>query len=175
MCNNKVGLLWDDFAAHSAADVKEFCQSLSFLGVDILPGGLTPVGQPLDKVINKGFKGYFRDLYDQYILSAEVTDKGNPKPPSRQLLSIWVVQAWEMIPAELVRKSWTACGYPSENELTFDDQGQIVVWNDSLVGDMIKKICGQDARDHFEDIENGDEDIFDLIADDDDSEDEEDN
>jgi hypothetical protein len=36
-----------------------------------------------------------------------------------------------------------------------------------MVGDM--------ACDHFEDIENGDEDIFDLIADEDDSEDEEDN
>jgi hypothetical protein len=37
--------------------VKDFCQSLDFLGVDIIPGGLTPEAQPLDKVINKVFKG----------------------------------------------------------------------------------------------------------------------
>ena len=81
-CDNKIGVLWDDFKSHSTAEVKDFCQSLPFLSVDILPGGLTPCGQPLDKVINKVFKGYFRDLYDTYILSAPLTEKGNPVAPS---------------------------------------------------------------------------------------------
>ncbi len=72
----------DDFKSHSTAEVKDFCQSLPFLSVDILPGGLTPCGQPLDKVINNVFKGCFRDLYDAYILSAPLTEKGNPVAPS---------------------------------------------------------------------------------------------
>jgi len=38
-CDNKAGLLWDDFKSHSCKEVKDFCQSLDFLGVDIIPGG----------------------------------------------------------------------------------------------------------------------------------------
>jgi len=99
-CDNKAGLLWDDFKSHSCKEVKDFCQSLDFLGVDIIPGGLTPEAQPLDKVINKVFKVYFRDFYDEYVLNAPITEKGNPKPPSRQLLATWVVKAWEKIPEQ---------------------------------------------------------------------------
>ena len=52
-CNHQVGLLWDDFKSHSCPPVKEYCQAKEYLNVLILGGGLTPVGQPLDKVINK--------------------------------------------------------------------------------------------------------------------------
>jgi hypothetical protein len=107
--------------------VKDFCQSLDFLGVDIIPGGLTPEAQPLDKVINKVFKVYFRDFYDEYVLNAPITEKGNPKPPSRQLLATWVVKAWEKIPEQLVRKAWTACGYQTEEQLCSKTPGQMVV------------------------------------------------
>ena len=54
-------VLWDDFKAHSCPEVKIFFLSQDNLDIEILPGGLTPVVQPLDKVINKVFKGFFRD------------------------------------------------------------------------------------------------------------------
>ena len=90
----KIGLLWDEFRGHSAAIVKEFCKSMSFFSPEIIPGGLTPVAQPLNKVINKVFKAYLRDLYDLYILTAPIMSIGSPKAPSRQLLATWVVEAW---------------------------------------------------------------------------------
>ena len=58
----QIGLIWDECLGHSAAIVKEYCLSLSSFYPEIIPGGLTPVAQPLDKVINKVFKGHFRDL-----------------------------------------------------------------------------------------------------------------
>ena len=79
----QIGLLWDKFLGHSSKVVKEFCTSFPFLTPDIIPGGLTPIAQPLDKLINKIFKAYFRDLYNQYILTAPVGKSGNPAPPSR--------------------------------------------------------------------------------------------
>ena len=49
----KIGLIWDEFRDHSAAIVKEYCLSLSSFHPEIIPGGLTTVAQPLDKVINR--------------------------------------------------------------------------------------------------------------------------
>jgi len=121
----KLGVLWDEFKGHSAAHVKEYCLSLSCLYPEIIPGGLTPVAQPLDKVVNKVFKAHFRDLYDLYILTAPIGNTGNPQPPSRQQLATWVVKAWDLIPEELVRKSWTACGYKQEQDLTCSNEGRV--------------------------------------------------
>ena len=121
----------------------------------IIPGGLTPVAQPLDKVINKVFKGHFRDLYDLYILTAPIGKTGNPKAPSIQLLATWIVKAWDLIPEELVRKSWTACGYKSEKNLSCSNGGTMVVFTDEQVGTMVEEICGEAVRTNFEDVECG--------------------
>ena len=67
-------------------------------------------------------------IYDQYILTTPIGKSGNPTPPSRQLLSTWVVEAWEEIPEELVKKSWTACGYPQGKDVTANNANAIVVW-----------------------------------------------
>lgn len=173
-CDNKAGLLWDDFKSHSCKEVKDFCQSLDFLGVDIIPGGLTPETQPLDKVINKVFKGYFRDFYDEYVLNAPITEKGNPKPPSRQLLATWVVKAWEKIPEQLVRKAWTACGYQTEEQLCSKTLGQMVVWDENAIIKNLAEICGDDAVTHYRSEENDDEmGFFDFLGGENDAEAEE--
>ena len=70
--------------------------------------------QPLDKVVKKLFKGVFCYLYYQYILPVQFIPSDNPKPPTRQLLETSVVKDWDMVPAELVRKSWTVCDYSSD-------------------------------------------------------------
>ena len=100
----QIGVLWDEFRGHTSKVAKDYGTSLPFLKPEIIPGGLTPVAQPLDKVIIKVFKAYFRDIYDNYILTAPIGNTGNPKPPSRKLLATWVVESWEKIPKELVQK-----------------------------------------------------------------------
>ena len=79
----------------------------------ILVDVLTPAGQPLEKFINKVFKVYFSDLYDNYILTDPIGYNGAPKAPTIKLLTTWIVKYLDMISPELVRKLWTACGYPS--------------------------------------------------------------
>ena len=54
----KIGILWDEFRGHFDEIVKKYCLSLTFFRPEIIPGGLTPTAQPLDKVINKVFKGH---------------------------------------------------------------------------------------------------------------------
>ena len=71
---------------------------------EIMAGGITPKAQPLDVLINKVFKGFFCDLFEQWSLNAPLNEKsGNPLPPSRQLLAKWVVLAWAKVDKVLVK------------------------------------------------------------------------
>ena len=128
-------------------------KSFDFLDVLILPGGLTPIGQPLSKVINKGYKGHFCDMYDQYILTAEIHN-GAPRLPSWQLLATWVVKAWDMILPELVRKLCTACGHLLREELAGDNVTNIVVAKNNEFATKVDRLYGPEARAHFDDVEN---------------------
>ena len=58
--------------------------------------------------------------------------------------------AWAMIPEELVRRSWTACGYKSEQDLaSSNNEGTMVVYDDREVGTMGEEICGANVRTNF--------------------------
>ena len=48
-------LVWDSFRAHLTDDVKAALRQRK-IDVAVIPGGLTPVLQPLDKCLNKPFK-----------------------------------------------------------------------------------------------------------------------
>ncbi len=145
----RIGCLCDEFRGHSAKECKDFTtgnhERQKMLHWSIMPGGLTPVAQPLDKVINKVFKGYLRDIYDQWSLTAPVNPKtGAPLPPSRQQMASWVVEAWEKIPNELCAKAWTACGYQTKDQLCGDKETGIVAYTDAQVGKMIQDVIGND-------------------------------
>ena len=85
----------------------------------MMDGGITPKTHPLDVLINKVFKGLFRDLFEGWLLNALTNPKtGHPLAPSRQLLAQWIVKAWAKVPKELVRKSWEVCGYKSTEDMS---------------------------------------------------------
>ena len=79
----QVFLMWGDFKGHLCPKVKSFFLYQDNLDVDISTGGLTPVDQPLEKVINNLFKAVFRDLYDQYMITLQFIPSSNPKLPNR--------------------------------------------------------------------------------------------
>ena len=77
----------------------------------MMDGGITPKSQPLKVLINKFFKGFSSDLFEEWSLNSPTNPKtGHPLAPYCQLLAQWIVKAWAKVPKELVRKSWEVCG-----------------------------------------------------------------
>ena len=68
-----------------------------------MDGGITPKSHPLDVIINKVFKGLFRDLFKEWSLNAPNNpETGHPMAPSCQLLAQWIAKVWAKVPKENV-------------------------------------------------------------------------
>ena len=158
-----VALLVDDFRGHSHEKVKEVTGDLPLLDWHIMPGGITPKAQPLDVLVNKVFKGHFRDIFQSWSLCAPCNEKtGQPLAPSRQLLCQWVVQAWSKVPEELMRKAWVVCGYRSMKDLDREcDNSAVVMYDQEGLKSVVEKAAGADALTIFNDPENEAEEFSD--------------
>ena len=100
-----VGLVLDAFRGHFDKKVKAHNANHPFLKWLMIDCGIPPKSQPLDVLINNFFKGFFRDLFEEWSLNAPT----NPKTchllaPYCQLLAQWIVKAWANFSKELVRK-----------------------------------------------------------------------
>ena len=51
----------------------------------------------------------------------ELTKGGNLKRPSQSMVTAWVREAWEYIPAEMVKKSFMKTGISNSMDETVDD------------------------------------------------------
>jgi len=78
----------------------------------VIPGGLTSILQPLDVPLNKPFKDGVRKRWMQWMADGihEVTATGRQKKPSEELICLWILQAWNEIPAEMITASFLKCG-----------------------------------------------------------------
>ena len=93
------------------------------IDVAVIPGGLTPVVQPLDKCLNKPFKDNVHRKYLAWMTLGpfEFTPAGKKKAPSRNLVLRWIKEAWAEIPQEMVIKSFKTCGISNALDGTEDD------------------------------------------------------
>ena len=83
--------IMDDFKAHSVDPVIEKLQSLQ-ISHKIIPGGFTSTLQPLDVSLNKPFKDYYREEWNNWMDSPYpiYTECGNRQKPSYQELVNWL-------------------------------------------------------------------------------------
>ena len=83
-CECGVGVLCHDFRGKIAKEVKKCtCKTSSDVPHwQIMARGISPVGQSLGKLVNKLFKGYFRDMLEKCSLTARINSTtGRPKAP----------------------------------------------------------------------------------------------
>ena len=97
-------MVWDSFRAHLTESVKEVLQQQN-IDVAVIPIGLIPVLQPLDKCLKKVFKESMRREYQSWMIMGpfEFTPAGKKKVQSRNLVLGWI-KSWREIPEEMVRK-----------------------------------------------------------------------
>ena len=81
-------------------------------------GGLTSHLQPADVSWNKRFKTAYRDLYNEWMSSAEksFTGSGNLKSPDGITCVQWVKKAWSTVSTDVIVKSSKACGITSSTD-----------------------------------------------------------
>ena len=101
--------------------------------VAVIPGGLTPVLQPLDKIcIDKPFKNKVRSQNQAWMVKGPFTytPSGKKRAPSKELVSQWIHKAWQEIPADLVANSFKSCGISNAMDGTEDE----AVWEEEGAG-----------------------------------------
>ena len=78
----------------------------------VVPGGCTKFVQPADVSWNKPFKDQFREFYDDWMESGEktYTKGGNMRAPTFELVCKWIVDSWDAVSNETIKKSFRACG-----------------------------------------------------------------
>ena len=113
----------DAFRGHFDKKVKANNANHPVLKWLMMDGGITPKAQPLDVLIKKVFKEFFRDLFEEWSLNAPTNPKtGHLLDPSSQLHAQWIVKAWYKVPKEPVWKSWEVCGYKSAEDLSKEEE-----------------------------------------------------
>jgi hypothetical protein len=105
-------LLLDECTVHMTDSVREAFTSCNTC-IDFIPGGHTSKLQPMDLGVNKPFKDYLRNAFDDWLI-----DNMHHKP-KRHDASKWIEQAWDSIKISTIKNSFRHAGL----QLLPDDEG----------------------------------------------------
>uniref|UniRef100_A0A1E1X208 Putative pogo transposable element n=1 Tax=Amblyomma aureolatum TaxID=187763 RepID=A0A1E1X208_9ACAR len=132
-------LVMDSFRGHLEKNVR--CR-MSELRTDlaVIPGGLTSVLQPLDVSINKPFKDNVRRLYTEWMAAGnhDLTPAGKIRRPTIDMLCRWIIEAWSVIPREMVVRSFKKTGISNSLDGTEDD----ALWEDADADEVASDMSG---------------------------------
>ncbi|CAM9804658.1 unnamed protein product, partial [Pylaiella littoralis] len=104
-------LVLDDFKCHKDDEFIAFFKRDTNTIVIFIPGGLTPLLQSLDRMLNKQMKWLLRGMYTKHSASAARDPKtGKLTPPGRGAVSTWCKDAWATITPEMVKTCFKICG-----------------------------------------------------------------
>jgi hypothetical protein len=110
-------IIWDSCSAHIAKRVKEHCRNRA-IALVVIPGGMTSYLQAGDIGIHKEFKDHLSDILCDLKNSGQIqlTKKGNPKTPEHYSVNNWVLQAWNSLSDQNIRRSIDSAGLAENYE-----------------------------------------------------------
>ena len=126
-----------------------FARENTDLGVIL--GRLTSILQPLDVALNKPFKDGVRKRWMEWMADGihELTATGRQKP-SEELIVSWTAQAWNDIPAEMIKSSFLKCRIT--NNLDGSEDDLVYEVNEETVDDdsFVRELFESDSKSEFE-------------------------
>ena len=150
-------LTLDTFTAHLTEAVKDALDQCKTTLV-VIPGGCTPVLQPLDISLNKPLKSYIRHSWTQYMLTE--SEKGNAKiqPPSKSLILEWIKAAQDKLESNpvITKKSFLIAGISNalggyEDELTRNESAC------QEVDEIMREVFGDDIMGYVQPSSDNDD------------------
>ena len=111
-------LAWDTYECHLMPVVRA---SLKAKNIDtvMIPGGCTKYIQAPDVSWNKPFKAICTEKYDEWLETVGIhqgIDAGNLKPLPCSTIVNWILDSWNELPSEIIRKSFKACALTSATD-----------------------------------------------------------
>ena len=115
-------LVWDSCQVHLTEAVRQELQRRD-IDVAVIPGGLTPLVQPLDVSINRPFKQKMRHSWENWMIEGvpSVTPADHRRAPTKEMLVCWLVDAWNAIPTDMIEHSFKKYGISCNLDGTEDD------------------------------------------------------
>ena len=161
-------LVWDAYKCHITAEVRSCVNTQTNTDVSIIPGGLTSHLQPADVSWNKQFKTAYKEKYSQWMATGpkSYTAAGNVRPPSKALCLQWVKECWEALSAEIVQKSFRACGISVNTDGTEDEEIHCLK-EGGVAADAMEEIRRETATLHTAELDDESDPFADIEEDED--------
>lgn len=88
----------------------------------IIPGGMTKILQPLDISVNRSFKSYIRDLWEQWMINGDHSFTKTDRMRRASYLEVvnWVDRAWKSVPSNIIISGFKKAKliHPCDEDLT---------------------------------------------------------
>lgn len=122
-------LVLDAFRCHKSENFKATLNEDFDSKLAIIPGGLTPILQPLDVSVNKPMKTLMRMKWNEWFAGDKhsFTPAGRMRKPELMDICQWIVDAWHDLDAKIIVRAFLKCSISNKMDGTEDD----ALWQDA--------------------------------------------
>eukprot|EP00794_Sanderia_malayensis_P014636 gene14636-16155_t len=181
-------LAWDTYECHLTPAVQASLKSKK-MDTAMIPGRCTKYIQAPDVSWNKPFKAKCTEKYDAWLTSEGIrseTEAGNLKAPPRREIIRWILEAWDELSCESIKRSFVSCAITTavngseDGEIHCFKEGQPCHTGKAMLAEQIKLMTEEEEnpftpdaddidpatpQDLIIDLDNGSDDDEEIVID----------